>query len=560
MKKTEPALLRSLEEALHQVTPAEPPKEGASFSEWVRQFTYEYGPLIEQMAEFQLRAQFDPEIQALSAAAAQVGTVGPDGKIDPRAIGVVERIRENPHFAALSQSSASYGVRGLGLLTVNLELAYKLGIQVGAELVDMFAYSVGDYTVPGELVGRAWYQFTAGTDAGYSGTIMPFPFNLSCWFTAPVNTKHLMSVYITYVPLSKAYPVGLRLEIFGWLPEESAPAIDPTKVIEHIHGFRLLVEFGNHKGGGAGVLGRQVATTGGFQTAALSITPNNLQPGPKYTLNGTVSAPRSGGQPNRILRSNTTLNLAFPKWVFSAMTALPAVTITNDGTGAATGWKAAGTTGPGDDPTIFKFTWAGKDNAAWTQNMTFNVAACSSDNAPQDGNVTCTLDNLDSFDSDVERSASATQMSLSQLVFNAVGPYDLKVDSHATIENQPSGTKEVTGQVNATTANSATNTDNDWYPIVDPTDKTKILTIDDSNGVSWWCGYQYRQTTTDSGDVCAQYRAAFWKEDSSATEHNYYGGQWQNLINDNTTHSVAVWSNGATSSGTTLDVFLKPLS
>lgn len=24
----------------------------------------------------------------------------------------------------------------------------------------------------------------------------------------------------------------------------------------------------------------------------------------------------------------------------------------------------------------------------------------------------------------------------------------------------------------------------------------KPLTIDDKNGISWWCGYQYRQTTT----------------------------------------------------------------
>jgi hypothetical protein len=558
MSKSEPALLRSLEKALHQVTPSHLPKEGVSFSEWARQFTYEYGPLIEQIAEFQLRTQFDPEIQALGATGSEVSTVGPDGKIDPRVLGVVERITQNPHFAALSQASASYGVRGIGLLTLNLEVAYKLGIQVGGELVLMHQYTVGDYTVPSELIGRAWYQVTAGTDVGYSGTFVPFPLDLSCWFTAPVSTKHLMSVYLTYVPLSKVYPVGLRLEIFGWLPEDSAPAIDPTKVIDHIHGFRLVVEAGNHKGAGAGVLGQQVATSGGLQLASLSITPNNLQPGPKYTLNGTVSAPHSGGKPNRILRSNTTLNLAFPKWVFSA-SQLP-VAFTNDGTGKTTGWKATSTLGDGDDPSVFGFTWVGNDNTAWTQNMTFSVGASSSDVAPQDGNVACTLDNLDSADSDVERSLSGAQMTLSQLVLTAVGSYDLKVDPRwNSIENQLPGTTEMTGSVDATTANSASNKDNDFYPIVDPLDKTQCLTIDDTKGNSWWCGYQYRQTT-DSGNVCAQYRAVFWRTTSSAADFNYFPGLWQTLINDNPTHSIACWSNGASTAGTTLDIYLKPSS
>ncbi len=560
MSKSEPALLRSLEKALHQVTPSHLPKEGVSFSEWARQFTYEYGPLIEQIAEFQLRTQFDPEIQALSAASSEVSTVGRDGKIDPRVLGVVERITQNPHFASLSQASASYGVRGIGLLTLNLEVAYKLGIQVGGELVLMHQYTVGDYTVPSELIGRAWYQITGGTDVGYSGTIVPFPLDLSCWFTAPVNTKHLMSVYITYVPLSLPllYPVGLRLEIFGWLPEDSAPAIDPTTVIDHIHGFRLVLEAGKHKGAGAGV-GRQVATSGGLQLATLSITPNNLQPGPKITLNGAVSAPHSGGQPNRILRSNTTLNLAFPKWVFSAGQ-LP-VAFTNDGTGATTGWKATSTPGVGDDPSVFGFTWVGKDNSTWTKNKTFSVGACSNDVAPQDGNVVCTLDNLDSADSDVERSLSGTHMTLSPLVFTAVGNYDLKVDTKwNSIENQPPGTPEMTGSVNATTANSASNTDNDFYPIVDPTDNTKRLTIDDTKGNSWWCGYQYQQTTTDTDDVCAQYRAVFWKTNTAAAEHNYFFGVWQTLINNNPDHSIAIWSGGASTKLTTLDIFLKPTS
>jgi hypothetical protein len=315
-----------------------------------------------------------------------------------------------------------------------------------------------------------------------------------------------------------------------------------------------VVEAGNHKGMGVGVLGRQVATSGGLQLATLSITPNNLQPGPKYTLNGAVSAPHSGGQPNRILRSNTTLNLTFPKWVFSA-SQLP-VAFANDGTGKTTGWKATST--PGDDPSVLGFTWVGNDNTAWTQNKTFKVGACSNDVAPQDGNVACTLDNLDSADSGVERSVSGTQMTLSQLVFTAVGNYDLKVDQRwNSIENQPSGTPEMTGSVNATTANSASNTDNDFYPIVDPADKTKCLTIDDTKGNSWWCGYQYRQAT-NTDDVCAQYRAVFWKTTTSAADHNYFPGLWQNLINSNTTHSVATWSNGASTAGTTLDIFLKP--
>jgi hypothetical protein len=560
MRKSEPALLRSLEKALHEVTPSHLPKEGVSFSEWARQFTYEYGPLIEQIAEFQLRTQFDPEIQALSAASTEVGTVGPDGKIDPRVLGMVERITQNPHYAALSQASESYGVRGIGLLTLNVEVALLLGIQVGGELVLMHPYSVGDYTVPSELIGRAWYQVTAGADIGISGTIAPYPLDISCWFTAPVNTKHLVSAYITYIPLSTVYPLGLRLEIFGWLPEDSAPAIDPSKFIDHIHGFRVVVEAGYHKGVGVGVLGHQVATSGGLQLATLSITPNNLQPGLKYTLNGTVSAPHSGGQPNRIFRASTTLKLTFPKWVFSATSQLPVVAFTNDGTGATTGWKATSTPGEGDGSSVFGFTWVGKDNAAWTQNMKFSVGAYSNDAAPQDGNVACTLDNLDSADSAVERSLSGTQMTLSPLVFTAVGNYDLKVDPRCnSIENQPSGTPEMTGAVNATTANSASNKNNNFYPIVDPTDQTKCLTIDDMKGNSWWCGYQYRQAT-DTDDVCAQYRAVFWKTNTVAADFNYFAGTWQSLINNNTDHSIAVWSNGASTKGTTLDFFLKPTS
>jgi hypothetical protein len=563
MRKSESAFLRSLEEALREVTPVNPPKEkeGVSFSERVRQFTCEYGPLIEQVAEFQARAQFDPELQALSAASSEVAAVGPDGKIDPGALGVAERIMQNPRFAALSQSAASYGVRGFGILTANLEAAYQLGIQVGAELVAMRQYTVGDYTVPSEVIGRAWYQVTVGDDKGISGTIMVFPFNLSLWFAPPVDTNHLVSVFITYIPLPGVpYPVGLRLEIFGWLPEKPAPGLDPTDVLDAIHGFRLVVEAGMHKGGGLGILGHQVTTSGGLQTATLSISPNNLQTGQKTTLSGTVYAPHNGGQPNRIFRSSTTMKLDFPAWVFSAMSQPPVVTFTNDGTGQTGSWQATSTAGEGDN-SAFEFTWVGKDNTTWTQDMTFSVAACSSGTAPQNGKVACTLDNLDSADSDVERSVSGTQMTLSALVFTALGNYDLKVDPNwNSIENQPPGTTEATGSVNATTANSASNTDNDWYPIVDPTDPTKPLTIDDKNGISWWCGYQYRQTTTDTGDACAQYRAVFWRANTSATERNYYAGLWQNLINDNTAHSTATWSNGASTSGTTLDIFLKPTS
>jgi len=72
-------------------------------------------------------------------------------------------------------SATLNGVRGIGLLTLNLEVAYKLGIQVGGELVLMHQYTVGDYTVPSELIGRAWYQITTGPDRGFSGTIAPFP-------------------------------------------------------------------------------------------------------------------------------------------------------------------------------------------------------------------------------------------------------------------------------------------------------------------------------------------------------------------------------------------------
>jgi hypothetical protein len=79
--------------------------------------------------------------------------------------------------------------------------------------------------------------------------------------------------------------------------------------------------------------------------------------------------------------------------------------------------------------------------------------------------------------------------------------------------------------------------------------------------------HAYRQRTTRPGvtvrpgrDVCAQYRAAFWKANSSTADHNYYTGLWQKLINDNTVHSTATWSDGDSTSGTTLDIFLKPTS
>jgi hypothetical protein len=573
MKRTESAFLRALEDALHEVTPTHPPtkKAGMSFAEWARQFTYEYGPLIEKIADFQARAQFDPELRALSAAAAEVGTIGPDGRIDPRAIGVIERIAQNPHFAELSQQAASAGARGTGVLTLNVEAARDVGVQLGAEIVLMRSYSVGDYTVPKELIARAWYQITGGKDRGKSGTFMPFPGDLSVWFTAPVKTKHLISLFATYIPMTGSLvdlpPHGLRLEVFGWLPEDSAAgAVGPTDVLDHIHGFRLVVEFGvSHVGVGMGVLGRQVTSNGGLQTATFTISPNNLQAGPTYILNGRITSPRNGGQPNRILRAGsdaTTLTLTFPKWVFSANSTLPPVQFANDGTGTDLGWQATssatGSTASGDATADFTFTWVGKDSQAWTQDMKFTVKACSADSAPQSNSVAFRLDNLDSEDRGLEYSAGSTQMSLSTLVLNGVGDFGLKVDTHCTIVNQPPNTPAVAGPLNATTANSATNNDNDWYGIVDPTDPTKYLTIDDSNGVSWWCGYQFRQATTDTGDVCAQYRAVFWKADTSAAEHNYYAGTWQYSLADNNVASLATWSNGATSSGTTLSVFLQP--
>lgn len=558
--KSESAFLRSLEKALHEVTPANPPKEqeGVPFSELVRQFTYEYGPLIEQVAEFQALAQFDPELRALSAASAEVAAIGPDGKIDPRALGVAERITQNPRFAALSQSAASFGVRGIGVLTANVEAAFGLGIQLGAELLAMRQYTIGDYTVPAEWLGRAWYEVTVGQDKGVSGTLMPFPFNFSLWFTQPVDTDKLVSMYLTDIPL-KGFPVGLRLEIFGWLPENPTAGLDPSVILSVVHGFRLVVELGKHKGAGAGVIGHQVTTDGGLQAATLSISPNNLQPGPTYGLKGTVYAPHNGGKPNRIFRSGTTLKLQFPAWVFSAMDA-PAVAWLNAGTGDFVGWQPTGPAGDGDNP-VFGFTWAGEDNTTWSQDMSFSIGACSGGTAPQDGNVTCTLDNLDSFDSDIQRSVSTTPMTLSALVLTATGNYDLKVDpTWNSIENQPSGTNELTGPVDATTADSASNSDNNWYPILDPTNPTMRLTIVDKNGILWWCGYQYEQTTADTGEVCGQYRAAFWKANSSTAAMNYYTGQWQKLINNNTVHSTAVWSDGDSTGKTTLDIFLKPTS
>jgi hypothetical protein len=152
-----------------------------------------------------------------------------------------------------------------------------------------------------------------------------------------------------------------------------------------------------------GIRGHQVTTSGGLQTATLSISPNHLQPGPEYTLNGTVYSPHNGGLPNRILRSSTTLKLEFPAWVFSAMSQPPVVTFTNDGTGQTGGWQATSVAGE-DDDSVFEFTWIGKDNTTWTQDMTFSVGARSVGTAPQDGHVSCTLDNLDSADSDVEHS------------------------------------------------------------------------------------------------------------------------------------------------------------
>jgi hypothetical protein len=86
--------------------PAHPPKPAVSFSEWARQFTYEYGPLIEQIAEFQLRAQFDPQIQALSAAASEVSTVGPDAKIDPRALANWGLAGTNGRICSVSSASS----------------------------------------------------------------------------------------------------------------------------------------------------------------------------------------------------------------------------------------------------------------------------------------------------------------------------------------------------------------------------------------------------------------------------------------------------------------------
>ena len=109
MKKSEPVLLRSLEDALHQVSPTRPltKQQEEALGEAAQRFAEEHRPLIERIVAFQALAESDPELKALSAAAAEVSRVGADGKLDPRVVGGAERIAENPHFAELSEDAAS---------------------------------------------------------------------------------------------------------------------------------------------------------------------------------------------------------------------------------------------------------------------------------------------------------------------------------------------------------------------------------------------------------------------------------------------------------------------
>jgi hypothetical protein len=540
-------------------------------AEEIRRFAYEFGPLIEQAADVQQQLRHDPEVQKLSAAASAAAAASSEGLLSPEALGIAARLLQVPALRALGSSASSAGVKGMGILTAQLEAALLIGAQAGAELVWVQPYKIGTYTTPSRVLARAWYEVTLGLDKGISGTVVPFPLDLSFWFLPPEASNHMLGLFLGVV---KGY--GVRAEVFGWVPEKpgsptpsAAPGSIPGNPFNFIYGFRLVAERGNHVGAGVAFMGHQVISGKTLELSSYSITPSNIQAGWSYDgsatdhplLEGLITAPKRDEQPSKTFAKGTsTLQLSFPSWLCTGMSAAPSLVFKNDGGNGTKGWSLTST--PTISDMTYTYVWAGTDGQAWQSIIDFTLPAFSKSTPPQTSATTCKFDGLTNFGPvDVPVSAGAARMALSELVFTAVGNYALNIDTKVNAIEGYDG-NSVTGEFTATTADSASQNDSNFYYLPNPSDATKPLIIDytgtDKNfaGTSWYAGYQFQQ---QGGNPNAQFRSIFWEVGKPFTDRYYYYGNWQSLISSSQKYiSVATWSGGDVTTDTTLTINLTP--
>lgn len=537
-------------------------------AEEIRRFAYEFGPLMEQAADVQQQLRHDPEVRKLSAAVEAAARDGNKGLLSPEALGLGTRLLQVPAMRALGSSAASNGVRGLGFLTAQLEAALIIGAQAGAELVWVLPYKIGTFTTPSRVVGRAWYEATLGLDVGISGTIVPFPLDLSFWFLPPEASNHMVGVFLGAVS-----GVGVRAELFGWVPEKpTAPkpsaAVD-VNPFNYIYGFRLVAEVGLHAGLGVAFKGHQVITGDTLETSSYSISPSNVQAGWKYDgtaadhplLAGVISAPKRDEQPSKtFVTGGSTLQVSFPDWLCTAMSTAPLLTFSNDGGDGTKGWS------PTNTPTVsdltYTYVWAGTDGQAWQSDIDFTVSAYSKTTPPQTSAAKCQLDGLTNVGPvDVPLAIGVAKMTLSELVFTAYGNYTLLIDTSVNSIEGYDG-NAITADLKASTADSASQNQSNFYYLPNPNDASKPLIIDytgtDKNfaGTSWYAGYQFQQ---QGGNPNAQFRPVFWEVGKPFTDRYYYYGNWQSLTSTTQKYtSTATWSGGNITNDTTLTITLTP--
>jgi hypothetical protein len=544
-------------------------------AEEIRRFAYEFGPLIEHAADVQQQLRQDPEVQKLSAAAAAAAAASDEGLQSPEALGLATRLLQVPAMRALGSSAASAGVRGLGFLTAQLEAALIIGAQAGAELVWVQPYKIGTFTTPSRVVARAWYEVTLGLDVGISGTLVPYPLDLSFWFLPPEASEHMLGVFLGVV-----YGKGVRAELFGWVPEKPTPPKPPAapgsaapdldyNPFNFIYGFRLVAEIGYHVGLGVAFKGHQVISGKTLQLSSYSITPSNVQAGWKYDgtaadhplLEGVIATPKRDEQPSKtFVKGGSTLQVAFPNWLCTAMSAAPSLVFKNDGGDGTKGWLLTNT--PSVSDMTYAYVWDGAEGQAWQSDIDFTISTYSKSTPPATGATTCKFDGLTNVGPvDVEVSGGVAKMTLSELVFTAYGDYTLIVDTKVnTIEGYDDST--VTAELKATTADSASQNDSNFYYLPNPKDATKLLIVDytgtDKNfaGTSWYAGYQFQQ---QGGNPNAQFRSVFWEVGKPFTDRFLYCGNWQSLTDSNQKYtSTATWSSGSVTNGTTLTITLTP--
>jgi hypothetical protein len=604
---SEPALLSSLREAIRDVVSDGPSteqiawaREFQEFTEEIRRFKRDFGPLIEEAATVQHQLRRDPEVQRLGEACAAAARIGSDGILSPDALELGSRLLQIPALSELGSSAASRGCKGMGFLTANVEAAIVRGGQAGAELVWLWPYKIGTFKTPNRVVGRAWYMVTRGFDFGYSLTVVPFPLDLSFWFVPPENTKHMVGAYLGYegppfpgtlIPLD-TFPfflpifAGLRVEIFGWVPEKptaefhtmtadpeltgrhSGRAVEKSQVnpFKYIFGFRILAEVGGHIAIGVARQGHQVVASKTLDLSTYYISPTNLQAGKDYNgtdpdfplIEGAVSAPLRGEQPSKTFnKGSTTLKLTFPDWMCTALSDAPTLVFKNDGSGGTAGWSL--TNSPTVTDLTYEYQWTGTDNQAWQDGIAFTIEAHSSGPAPKAGKTLVEIHDLNNVGVvDVPVSYGANPMCLTDQVFSATGSYTLDVDADVNTIEDYSG-DQITESMNAGNSDACHQGENDFYYLSNPNDASQKLIIDETDtGDSWYVGYQFRQ---QSGKDNAQFRAVFWKTNSAAIERNYYAGNWQPLEEPSQQYtSVATWSGGNITDKTTLTVTLSPKS